>query len=256
MSKVYDAFMEVLNSYDNSHDKPLDQFEVISELKKRIPGDQYEMTIEEKAEVIAFSLVDQSKNSIVTNGSYFGPQMAWVDQEGKSFEWPSRSLITPEMISYWEQRSKVAKHPFLVARYTGLVWDLSEVITGVASGHENRKRYISFLLEIIKGHLYKEPMSAVFLLNRSIEIAGAFNDKEYYEEIKSITLSLAAEYSSGEKPGLWAFPYDILTTNSKKIKPSSEEINQVIKVLEKNFEKVIIPDKDGKTDPVVSRSLK
>ena len=248
MSEIYDKIRVILADYDQQPNKAIDQTMVVEELKKIIPTNDYKASFEEEAEYIAFSLVDQFKNSRISIGSYFGPQIAWVGDDGQQYEWPSKSQITPAMIEYWEQRMKEAKHPFLLSRYTGLVWDLSQVISGQIPSHDIRKQYVAVLLGLIDHRLFTHPLSGIFLLRRALEIAARFNDQEFYAQIKDLTLSLETEFAESDKPGLWGFGYDILVRN-KKLNPSNKEIEGVIDRLETKLARVCTPNEKGKTDP-------
>lgn len=63
-------------------------------------------------------------------GTYYGPEMSGIDNDGNRFDMPPLKSITPECIAYWTTRMNVARHPALRARYADMVWDLSQKATG------------------------------------------------------------------------------------------------------------------------------
>ena len=63
-------------------------------------------------------------------GTYYGPEMSTVAEDGQRFDAPPLESITAECIDYWADRMTAAHHPALRARYADLVWDLSQKATG------------------------------------------------------------------------------------------------------------------------------
>ena len=63
-------------------------------------------------------------------------------------EYPSIQRITPKIIFYWEKRAKESSHPIFKARYSNLVWDFSEKITGQKPHYSIAQLYIDSIIEI------------------------------------------------------------------------------------------------------------
>ena len=81
-------------------------------------------------EIKAFSFIENfSKNRDKDNWNpYFGPSLTFISNNGEN---PVFQLVTEEIILYWSNRADLTeKSPIMQARYSGLVWELSEKITG------------------------------------------------------------------------------------------------------------------------------
>lgn len=81
------------------------------------------------AEAMAFDFVQNYQNKETSWDTYYGPMMVLNNEDGTATESPSIRLVTPEILEYWEERSKKAEHPILKLRYADLVWDFSKNIT-------------------------------------------------------------------------------------------------------------------------------
>ncbi|RZK04250.1 MAG: DUF4209 domain-containing protein [Flavobacterium sp.] len=245
MSELNGKFQEILNSIDATPDLIIDQESVVQEFNKYIP-EGHELTIEEKAEGLAFSFADRFTKS---NGeNYFGPRVSMTAEDGSIYESPSLQHVQPDMIEYWKAKAASSQHPFLIARYAGLAWDLSAVVTGKQPDHNLRKRFIQASVDLVRSKQFKYPTVGIHWLGRALEIASKFNDNEFFEPIKDIALSYEKELNEQEKPGEWGFAYDLLI-NNKRISLSSVEEKAIIDLLEHKLIVFSSAGNDGKTDP-------
>ena len=46
-------------------------------------------------------------------GTYYGPEMASIDNDGNRFDTPPLEFITAECIAYWTARMNTARHPLM-----------------------------------------------------------------------------------------------------------------------------------------------
>jgi hypothetical protein len=58
-----------------------------------------------------------------TWGTYYGPVGVLHDEQGIRVEMPPIAEITPDVIAYWQERTRTARHPLLRIRYADLVWE-------------------------------------------------------------------------------------------------------------------------------------
>lgn len=247
MNTIHEAFLAVLKKIDEDPGAIVDQYSIKEQLQAAIPADAT-LSTEELAEIIAFTLVDQFKGSDEDFGSYFKPPIAWVDNEGKRHTSPPLDAITADMLTYWEKRGSEVTHPFLMARYNGLVWDLSQFVSGQAASPALRKKFIAVSLEIIEKRLYKDSLTGSFLLERTLEIVSKFNDKEFFAPIKKLVSELQQEFDAEGKVRYCVFAFDLFTAY-KKLEASEEEIAERVVKMEGCLITLCTPNTDGKTDP-------
>jgi hypothetical protein len=247
MSTIRENFFRVFKNIDEDTTAIFDQHMVSDQLKEAITADTL-LEPEELAEVMAFALVDQFQGSEMGFGNYFGAQAVWIGEDGKEHHYPSLSQITPAMLDYWKKRISEVKHPFLTARYSGLAWDLSQVINGQAGSHDLRKKFIEASLELIQKRLFKDSLTGSFLLGRLIDIASKFNDKEFFSALKTLVLDLQSQYDSEGKVRNSVFAFDVFT-KYKKLEASEEEVMERVKKMEEFLTILSTHNEERKTDP-------
>ena len=205
-------------------------------------------------ELMALNLVESAGNGISSIGKIFCPKVEGVDPEGNSVQFPDMKLITPDMIEYWTRRLDESKHPFLIARYAGLIFDLTQPVTGKAIPHQFRNIYIEANLQLIERNQFKHPTLRVACLRRIIDLVLQYNDRVYYKQLKDLTLRIEQELHVQQPPGTWGFAYDLLFKNSSKMELTAEEEATIITRLEERIILYSTPDESGRTDPWAVKS--
>lgn len=240
---------EILSSFDNSTDKVFDEHEINSALKQLIPNDKSKINLELLAELMAFEFVEDYPNNETSWGTYFGPMFVINNNDGTATESPSIKLITKEIVDYWTKRAFESKHPILVARYSGLVWDFQNKITGTKPNHKVARIYIQALIDTSISRTYKKEVYVFKKIERALEISSALNDDTLIEKCKLALIAFEKDNSQDTKPGLWGYCYDLLIGN-KKVKLSQEEEEAIINELEEKLKRLTAPiDAGSKIDP-------
>jgi len=224
------TIFEVLEEIDNEILIIDDEHHIAELLKKAVP-DGYELKLDERAELVAFSIGEYDPSQASGWGGYFGPGFIWSNQEGEMIESPARDIITKEMVSYWRKRLDEVKHPILAARYAGLTWHLPKALWGDQREHGLMHKHIEAQFVAIKNDLYKRKTTGIGKLQRLFKIITSFNDTQYFERIKTLILWYEQTFGLADKPGLWAFSYDLLSS-TKKLKMTNEEMQDLICRLE------------------------
>jgi hypothetical protein len=139
MKKSVKAFLEKRETEDS-----FDILRQSLELKKIIYEDKDAATPpDELAELYAFSFFQQHEKN---EDSYvYGPQWVLPNNKGEMREFPSRSLVTGDMLEYWFRRSGETANNVLRSRYADLVYDFTDE-------NKDRKRKFSAALEVIKAN--------------------------------------------------------------------------------------------------------
>jgi len=189
-------------------------------------------------EQMAFDFIEKYPNEKSGWGTYFGPSFVLPNEEGKMVEYPSIQRITSKIISYWEKRAKESTHPIFKARYSNLVWDFSEKITGKKPHYSIAQLYIDSIIEIAEKDLHKYSLDAIEKLERALSLALSINDKERINRLIEAIISYERKIGEDDKPGLWGFSYEFLIKN-KKVPISDDKKRAIIIDLEKRFDRLL-----------------
>ncbi len=189
-------------------------------------------------EQIAFDFTEDYSDEKSGWGTYFGSMFVLPNDEGKMVEYPSIQKITPEIISYWEERAKGATNPIFRARYSDLVWDFSEKITGKKPHYSIAQIYIDSIIEIAEKDLHKYSSNVIQKLRRALSLALSINDKSRINRLIDVIISYEGKVGEDEKPGLWGFSYEFLV-KSKKIPISDDKKQAILTDLEKRFGRLL-----------------
>lgn len=189
-------------------------------------------------EQMAFDFTEKYPDEKSGWGTYFGPLFVLPNEEGKMVEYPSIQRITPEIISYWEKRAKESTHPIFKARYSNLVWDFSEKITGEKPHYSIAQIYIDSIIEIAEKDLHKYSVDVIKKLERALSLALSINDKERINRLIETIISYEKKIGEDDKPGLWGFSYEFLIKN-KKVPISDDKKRAILRDLEKRFDRLL-----------------
>lgn len=227
-------------SYDSSSVKGFDEFEVNEEIQRILELEQTErgLTSEEMAEAMAFAFMEDSKDKELRWDTYFGPFAIFNNGDGTVNVSPSLSLVTPEMISYWEKRADESVNPMLKARYSGLVWDFKKkVCSGERASYQIGRVYIESLIEIANGDYHKYPHSTFIKLERALSLACGFNDSTLVENCKNAIINFERKHAQDSLGGTWGYSFDLLVSNPK-VSLSVHEEKGIIDELESRLSRL------------------
>lgn len=191
--------------------EPFSFHDVASKIREVIQKED-ERSVEDSAEIFAFNVYTDTSNGTSWH-SYFGPMMSFANTDGTPNDFPSKAVITNEVLEYWEERFKESKHLLFKARYADLLIEFSN-LTG-------RKVELEFAKTSIRSHLklvqqkYQKELPAKDALNRALTLAVKFNDSEIVSDILNSSVTLEKEIGEDDKPGLWGFVMDWFVLNPK-----------------------------------------
>jgi hypothetical protein len=81
------------------------------------------------AEVLAFSFsISNGKNKNNSWGTYYGPMLQQIDNNGLLKEYPNLNSVTSKHLQYWDERTSGTSSNLLKLHYADLIWDFSIVI--------------------------------------------------------------------------------------------------------------------------------
>lgn len=225
---VQNSLIKILSSFDKIPFIPLLETDVFNILHSHLPEKKWELPLEEMAELSAFQF------------SEFLP----IDEINSKH-------LSLEMLSYWEHRSIQAQHPVLVARYSGMIYSLSQQLNGNKPSYIISKRYVEALLNTVQMQLYKVSVFAVKKVKCALMISFSLNDATLIKKTKESIISLENLIAIDDKPGLWGFSFDLLLNGKTNILSAAEE-DKIIQDLELRLSNVMMTDTRA-TELVVER---
>lgn len=231
---------ELLSQYDSST-QPISEAEMYTAIRRlRDREDQVPPPVEWLAEVMAFGFHESCRDKETGCGTYFGPMATWTERDGTIGEFPSVKDVTPEMIRYWTDRAKQAKHPIMRARYADLVWELTEIVTGNSRDFRMAQVAVDSYIEIARSDCHKYQTDVIDKLKRALSLALLLNDQSRVASVRDAIIEYEDYVAEDDKPGLWGFSYDLLY-NNKGVALSEDQRRKLVSDLESRLERVSQP---------------
>ena len=238
----------VLSTFDESATS-ITEGSISSAVEKiRSEADTSTPPMEWLAEVMAFQFAENYTNKETGWGTYFGPMWVVPNGNGMVSESPSIKRITPEILTYWEGRGRVARNPVLRARYADLVWDFSKHVTGKGAHIDNARIAIDSLVAIAAKNAHKHEIEVIRKLGRALSLAISISDSGRIRSVKEAIIQYEDRIAQDDKPALWGFSYDLLVGN-KKVELSHPELDKIISDLEQRLERISSKPQSSSVDP-------
>lgn len=233
---MHTKIKEILDEYDQVGTKGFNELDLYNKLQSvLIPPE--EVTPGTMGEQMAFGFWEDYDHSHTQWGTYFGPFTVIPNEDGSYREAPSIRLVTPEILSYWINRTKSAENPVLIARYSSLVWDFSPLIVQKNALIDIGRAFISSSIEIANEQYLPEPLTAFRKLERALSIALSISDKVLIRSVSQAIINLESLVAQDLLPGLWGYSFDLLVSNRKVELPVSDE-TQIVNELENKLNRL------------------
>lgn len=226
MTNLEKPISEIIDSL-NLLSEPFAEHEISSAVNSYIKEkNKNEIPPQWLAESMAFGFMQNYQDKETSWGTYYGPMMVWKNEDGTAKESPSIKLVTPEILNYWEERSRKAKNPILKLRYADLVWDFSKIITEKSPHFTIAHTIVDSTTVIATQNCHKHKTDVIEKLERALFVALSINDSKRIEKLRDTIIQYEVNISEDKKPGLWGFSFDLLLKNKKVL--ISDEIKQKI----------------------------
>ncbi|MBA4744438.1 MAG: hypothetical protein H2058_04190 [Muricauda sp.] len=194
---------QIIVQFDTDSRRGFDEHDISSALRKLVPEDKSQIDDTLKAELMAFDFAEDYQDKKTGWGTYFGPMMVWNNGDGTATESPSIKLITPEMIDYWEKRATECVNPIIIARYSGLVWDFKNKITGINPPHEICRIYTKALIDQANGDFHKYEVNTFRKLARALKLSISLNDDDLIKKCKDSLINFENRHSQDTKSSVY-----------------------------------------------------
>lgn len=175
-------------------------------------------------------------------GSYFKPYYMFADSV-----YPSLSDINCETLQYWQKRSMESNNPYLVSRYSDLVWNFSKLHKDCIDNPfiYAIKASDNYLLFSNKGINIGTDFDNKYAIIRSLNLAKTLNQREKFPQI--FRKMIDTEKNMEDKSiGLWGFSYDELIDSNIDISAKFEE--EIITSMLQRVDRLIQNSLENKED--------
>lgn len=214
-----DELARLLEELEQSKEKT-SEHSISSKINKATEKDQSREAV---AERLAFGFCENYLDKQNSWGTYFGPMMVWVGDDGNSYESPSLSLVDNDVIEHWKTRSLNTNNPIMKARYSGLVWDLSEAAIGEKPDYKVAIDYVNALLDVTDEDLCEHPTETITKITRAYKVTSALNNSELIEKSIESAINLEARIAEDDKAGLWGFCFELFVLGKCRHLPDTQE---------------------------------
>ncbi len=219
--------VKLLNELDKLRERN-NEHSISSKIKKATEEDQ---STEAVAERIAFEFCEDYSRQANGWGTYYGPMSVWASDDGNTYESPSISFVNNEVIEYWKIRSKSTNNPIMKARYSGLVWDLSETAIGEKPDYRIAIDYVNALLDVTNEDLCKHPTEIITKITRAYKVSSSLNNSELIERCIASAINLEDRIAEDDKAGSWGFCFKLFVLSKSRNLSRAQE-NKLIEDLE------------------------
>lgn len=256
LEKDINSATDLIEVFDNMTDKPVFLNHIWANLgywgndnPDRINEENY------KYERLAYGLMEGHNQDAWD--TFYGPMFHILQSDGSYVDKPRLDEITPEVISFWESRSRAVKNPAIKMHYMGLVYSFKEKITNTPCDKTFLESYVKTIIESSKNGWIIDCKSANTFLPIAFEIALKL--PHLLQDVKTEILRLA-QSAKDNHSGVWLACYNILIQHFKnKNLFNKQEKTNIIGYIETRFSSLNCksPNAEGdeKLNPFVIRDV-
>ncbi|OYQ63253.1 hypothetical protein B9G53_18000 [Pseudanabaena sp. SR411] len=225
---------KLLNELDISEQFTTDS-SISSKINSISSGDE---SFELESEKIAFLFHETNENLYSGWGTYYRPAFGPVIRDGQIYESPSLSVITEEMLSYWENRAEKTNNLIMKARYSGLVYDLTQKVLG-RSRKPNYKTvviYVESLIAICDKDVCERHIETIqkTKIIRAYKVACSIRNTPLIESCIDAAIRLEDRITEKSASTLLGFCFDLFVLGKEKLL-REEQKEKLVSDLEARF---------------------
>lgn len=239
---------EILATFESRTDPfdPHEVAEVVRRLARQCESSGTAVPDDIRAEWLAFTLMENYRGDEgFTWGTYYGPVAVFHDAKGTRVEMPPIDEITPEVVAYWQERARVARHPLLRMRYADLVWEFGRRAK-LAPSPEFPRAVIDATVAAAGKKLFEHSTVGFTGLKRALALALNLRDDGRVVAVRDALIVYEDAVSEDALPGTWGVAFDELAaTKSKHIPMPPELVLKLVSDLEARLGRLAHPKEPG-----------
>lgn len=239
---------EVLAAFE-TRSEPFDPHELaeaVRALGKQVEAAGEAVTLDLRAEWLAFTLMENYRGDDGFNwGTYYSPVGVFHDAKGTRVEMPPVDEITPEIIAYWQERARTARHPLLQIRYADLAWEFgrrAKLAVDVALP----RTVIDATVAAAAKRLFRHSTVGFTGLKRALALALSLRDDGRVVMVRDALIAYEDAVAEDPLPGTWGVAFDeLVATKSKHIPMPPELVAKLVPDLEARLRRLAHPKEPG-----------
>lgn len=215
----YASLSEIWADYDVNERKRFSDHDITAAINQLPEGNPEDMLC--RYEALAFAFVGTNREN--EWGTYYGHRFTFEKEDtGEKVYSPDISLVSPEIISYWEKRAGEVVNPLLKMRYTGLVLDFKKRVTGKQPDYKTIKlANIEAIIEVVEGDYAEHDFVTLEYADRALKLANGFKNEAMVKRVAKAYYD-AHHRLSGK--GMWRHIFHALINYPKAFEEYREEI--------------------------------
>jgi hypothetical protein len=221
---------QLLNRLDTCTE-PLDEHIIFSEICRTRPEIANTLFradfFEASAEALAFH-IDEPFDGLTAEATSLFVSLR------ESGAWGRLTDKHGQILEYWAERARAAKHPVLRARYAGLAWEFGEP-PDILMAHTRIDSVLAMARD--KSH---DPIDVLAKLGHTLGLAIRINDDTRTEAVRDAIIALEQEMAVDDQIGTWGRAFDLLCENGKS-RITEEQRDKIILELEGRLERISDP---------------
>ncbi len=239
---------EVLAAFE-TRSEPFDPHEVaeaVRALGKQMEAAGKTVTLDIQAEWLAFTLMENYRGDDgFVWGTYYGPVGVFHDSKGTRVEMPPLGEITPDVIAYWQERARTARHPLLQIRYADLAWEFgrrAKLAVDVALP----RTAIDATVAAAAKRLFKHSTVGFTGLRHALALALSLRDDARVVTVRDALIAYEDAVAEDALPGTWGIAFDeLVAAKSKHIPLPPELAAKLVSDLEARLGRLAHPKEPG-----------
>lgn len=178
-------------------------------------------SLEVTAERMAFAFRENYEKKDTDWGTYYYP-IAWTD-DGELYEDPRLSLITEAVLNYWAVRAVATQNQLMKARYSGLIWDLSNKILQKKPDYQMAKLHVESLVAVCDSGLCDHPIESIRKITRAYKVAKSLNNEDLIKTCIRSAIRLEESIRADDKQGLWGGCFELFILEGENCLTDEQE---------------------------------
>ena len=199
-----------------------------------------------RAECIGFSFTEGTGDR-KDRSTYFGPEFSMQDNQGNEREFPPLTAVNADVLAHWGRRADKTENPFLKARYSDLVWDLSMPAIQQKPNVSFARMAIDSTLLAVAKRAFTYSIQAVTRLKRAFALSRSIRDEARQRKVVAAMIAFEDDLTKSSHARPWGFCFETLLLTPKV----SLEPDQHSKLLQDMEERLTRMSQEPFPDPPI-----
>lgn len=181
--------MDLFSAFEQRPLQAINEIDVARKLQEQLKTINLETEPKLYADMLAFQFLDNYSSQPSTWGGHYQPSR-YIQTDTGYEPYPNPGLITTTVLEFWQKQADILAHPVLCTRFSGLLYEFTQTITGTKVSYLTAQKYSTALIETVEEKLYTIEKYAVKKLAKALEVASSYNSNPLIQRIKTQIFAL------------------------------------------------------------------